>query len=352
MSEPIWPNEVRGEGEGVPWLNKLLRGIKKTWLKDVVFVGGSAKLIPSTDGQTLVLSANIANDNLLEMFPFKIYNSPNRLDASKTPLTFQIRGGLIGYRSRHFLPNDGTFIPDPPVYGDTENILSTVGTDSFASNYSPNSFLGDQMFSDPQPSIPSVNNQGEIQLLNSTDVIIGENSLDNLVQVVLASELDATNSRCASFWLEAIDDVGYGYLLRLWGRMFSITPGDPNGRPVEKFPAPAQNIFQIGCVEVKSTNVIFVIQYLRDHLIGRYPVGGGDIESPLYFRGFWNSDALSNQVFYTGDIVVDDTQLSSHNTTSGTFSFNKQYAYVGGIGSESSAPHFNPLRWQYIGVYL
>ena len=176
--------------------------------------------------------------------------------------------------------------------------------------YCPNTDINAQNFDSP----PVANTGLTVQLSNTADTLIWDSAVNNplgpFAQIALDPNFDASSLSEASFWIKIIDDPVLGVYPQLWGRMFSAD-GD-FARPVNSLPSNTDSsIIPIGEVSIpaSSTSGVTFYQYISGNLTNRY-AAIGPIDSPLgpvnIQRGYWKS-GLSGQVFYKGDIIVDDS---------------------------------------------
>ena len=263
-------------------------------------------------------------------FPFKIYTIGNSsaTDVQKAfyaaagqdinNFTYQIRSGIIGYRSQYTVITD----VDLGVY---EISMFCPNTDLTAINFD---------------SAPVANTGQTIILSNAVDTLIWDASTETITtplpQIALDPTFDDVNLCESSFWIKIIDDPILGIYPQLWGRMFSRDGSA--GRPNVPLPSDQDSsIVPIGEASIvqntPSENTIY--QYISGNLTNRYaalaplgsPLGPVNIQ-----RGYWTSDSLSGQAFYTGDVVVDDS-----------FTFGN-IALIGGSFTGGSA--FGVYTWQ------
>ena len=246
-------------------------------------------------------------------FPPKIYNIGNQsaTDMQKAlfagvdinRFTFQIRSGVVGLRSK--FSHLGRTL-DGSVFGayETETFCEcTDDTEDFS-------------------VAPTANLDRSVQLLNASDVLIFEQiatiPFTTPCQVLLDPTADSLGLIQAAFWLKILDtdpSISLGLRTQLWGRMFTGDPSDPTGRPTNCLPSFTDaSIIPIGRVDLKNVagDVPPIFQYQSGNLVNRY-ASVGPVDNPFgpvsIQRGYWTSDSLAGQVFYNGDIVVDDTVI-------------------------------------------
>lgn len=92
-----WPSKLGGKHKLVGWLNKVLSKCQASEIKAVI--GG--KLLPSTDGKTLVIDPPPGRPTEPErLYPFKLLKSPRNPDDdpddSALWRTFRVRAGAYG----------------------------------------------------------------------------------------------------------------------------------------------------------------------------------------------------------------------------------------------------------------
>ncbi len=270
------------------------------------------------------------------LYPFSIYQINNVTDPALSPLTFQVRTGVIGLRSIYITQNDVPSNFNTKTWGNFEIpyevYFDSINKDGF--DASPN-------FSNVPPI---ANTGGNTQLLNGTDVQIGGGT-----QIVLDDEIDSPllfGDCRASLWLKIVDGpAGGGTQLqaRFWGRMYTNNASSTLGRELQPFPDPDPTIIPIGLIGNMGVNraaPFTVLQLQSGNLINRFNPGviSGLTASPTYQRGYWSTDSLSGQVFWNGDSVVDDSHIIV--TISGS-DFYGTYSYIGGSGIETNSPAIN-----------
>ena len=320
-----------------------------------IMQGDSTGIVHHSDGNMVI---ELPAQPLVKIHPFQIYNIKN---ASATAaqrkiytdagldidsLTFQVRGGIIGFRNFY---GNGTDYPDL-VQGNYESNLYVYGTDSPSPeglDGNPNG-AGDMDY----PAKPNTDNSIIIDPVNDTLI----SSVDNYdTQIVLNTQPDVGDgSRWASIWVNSVN-LAEGTFPEMWARMLIPGSGFNNAFPTD------ENVIPIGIfgVDVKfvanSSNFLikpFANQYLNDNMVGRYTPNCST------YRGLWS--VLNAQIvggnglqMYQGDIVVDDTVNFTRNITGGgggSFQYQKTYVYTNGIGIETVGPNANPSHWQVIGT--
>jgi hypothetical protein len=246
---------------------------------------------------------------------------------------FQMKNGVIGARSRYFLYGyDIDNNPNPFPYADNW----MFGSDNFYGNGEVMiPVLGDIFNSITSESGPTeVSMAVRLKALEDT-VVGGIDSNGNWYyypQVVGCelplSYVDAVMAIC--FWIEINDDLLLGFGATLKARMCGgFTASQP---PMQSnFPV-GPNIIPIGIAsagfnqdgttfEITPQGVTDFYQKLSGHTTSRFPFYGGPvvgstsggrsfgdaIGQAAFVRGKWTEDGLSGQVFYPGDIVMDDS---------------------------------------------
>lgn len=341
------PKPTSGASPGSTWLNQLLEVVKRWRVKGIE---GFLRQ-ETTDGilwKKIVTPAAPIVQAQGVYFPFKIYPIGN---ASATDVqraayttagvdinnyTYQVRSGFIGYRSQYFFTNFNTF--EIPIWCE--------GTDS-------------TLIFDAQPT----SNTGEtIILSNSADTLIFDPTTSTVLpQAVLDPALDGLGECLASFYIKIIDDPSFGLYTQLWGRMYTEDP--EIFRQYQSLPAyDDSSIFLLGVVEANpSIEFSGVQQYQTGNLVNRYaalaPLNSGF--GPINIqRGYWDADSLSGQLFYQGDIVVDDTlALYTPDDNPGS-SFYGVYTFTGildgmppiKIGIITDSPNTSPDGWTQTGT--
>ena len=371
MSEDIrWPTEVRGGHKLVAWLNRLLAACKKSAITQIKVVGGSGKL---QDGR-IIISMN-EQESSSQMFPFKIYNTSNAsaTDAQKdlftvaqldiNAFTFQIRGGLIGFRSYvNLLGQFNGYMPIvPEIEGNFEQLAYSVCTDSAQANqanpsntydfyYPPSSNTGVcTVLDDVNPTllvgIPAGSPAGTAFIF-SNQIALNPNS---------DGTLDFTNF-AAGFWIEIVDDANNGIYANLMGRMYNL---DVAGRRVENpFPT-GSNIIPLGVVKIGYVNnagtgptAWTIEQYQTGNLVNRFlPELGNQ-------RGKWSEifadlpAGKTQLMFYPGDIVIDDTNSIAWGISGNNYFGIYQFIAVNPAAKIVSAvPLAISGDWNQIGMY-
>ena len=282
-------------------------------------------------------------------FPFKIYNMGNAsaTDVQKAvytaagqsidTFTFQVRGGVVEYRSSKTPTQETPFA------------ILALDVDC------PNTDTGTN-FGDP----PVSNTAASISLANNADTLIFDTSApypaDQPVQVLVDPGFDGFTQSLASFWVKIIDSGGSGVYAQLWGRMFTADGLHPYGRPNLPFPSNLDtSIIPIGYVTIyqglPADN--FVYQYQWGNLVNRF-TALAPLVSPLgpvaIQRGAWVADALSGQVFWTGDIVIDDSVVLAALAPLAQNLYGV-YTCIGGAFGSVVAPSSDLARWRLTGVF-
>lgn len=331
--DTIWPDEIRGNKRSTRWLNKLLRACRRASITDIKVVGGNSKI----QNGIAIISTQPPNPMTPPVLPFEIYNIANVLNPADSWRTFQIRDGFLGARSKYWLNGfDSLNNPDPSPYW-FNNYLTNFKSNQNYGNFETflavvqdASGIGSDTQNIPQSQNKTFVTSQQIKLDLTTDVLIsGVDGAGNYVsygQIVMADGIVNVASAdpsfpIASFWIEIIDDPTLGFYANLWGRMCGKqVPGQSPPQQSITFPS-GKNIIPIGMVEAGTnsdqaisptltpSNESFYYQALIGNLIGRFPalLGTGGIGNASFYRGKYVADGLVDQVFYPGDIVVDDT---------------------------------------------
>ena len=144
-SDEIWPTETRG-GNGSAWLNRLLRVCKKSAIKGVTVIGGTAKIVDGWIIISMPPSGGIGGYQG-EYDQTKSYSAGQEFKIS-TALTITISGtdhvivaGLYGVRPAATAVDSQTF---GPFAGNLPANPSTAGIDM------------DKFFFNPQLGMPSL----------------------------------------------------------------------------------------------------------------------------------------------------------------------------------------------------
>lgn len=224
-------------------------------------------------------------------------------DSSDDWRTFQMRDGVVSARPQHpqfytgntsVQPINGTVLLNVPAqallvnpFGNFEWFLAVINDSQ----------------SGPD-STPTVRNETGIVMSPTEAQISGFDSGGK--QLIFGQILMALDSRDTgaeylgmSLWAEIIDDPVKGLYANLWGKMIRT-----DGAPGTICPT-GSNIIPIGTVDYIDPTTPSYQQFQTGNLINRFPrAGGGYVKN---YRGAWTGDALSGQLFYKGDEVVDDT---------------------------------------------
>lgn len=253
-------------------------------------------------------------------------------DGNDSWRTFQIRDGLVGWRPRFpqfhagSLPNnvfiigsngDGNFAWTLYVRNDSQ--MSSGGSGL------PVSLFGTPL--DPFPTASASITRSGVILQDSTDTLIS--GFDSGGSTILAGQILLSNTLlgqggfapAASFWIEITDSATKGFYANLWGRMIGPieTP-----RPGVAYPS-GNNIIPLGLVICDNFNfsgggfIPGIRPAFQQRQCGNFlnqytnSANGG----LMNYRGAWGVDSLSGQLFYPGDIVVDDTVQYNALTISG-----------------------------------
>lgn len=234
-----------------------------------------------------------------QFHPFKVYQTPYEIALNKTKSwkTFQVRGGFIGWRSKYNTAvGDFTgYVGNNPVGNYELPIFIRDGSDRVV----PFGLNGSTM-SDFQSELTRPFYDFESIALTGFDIAVGSDTL--ATQFVLTDD-DNPNTTWwngAAFWVR-IDDTDGDTVGTVEARMFGsdganlteVFPDDPTVFPLATVYPQRDNVQLYPNVPIQLT----VTQVIYDHQLNRYPKDG------MTFRGDWDDDSLSGQVFYPGDIV-------------------------------------------------
>lgn len=264
-----------------------------------------------------------------QMFPFKIYNIRNFKGDAPDSRTFQIRSGLVGFRSNYLFPDSNLGGTLYYYQGNWELPLIATGTDSVV----PESSLAPWQYSRwlfDEPGMdffaqPTSNVGGSVTLDDTglATLICGNDDVGlnpPNVQIVIPIFVKNTDTKIvnASFWIKIIDDPDAGPYTELWGK---CSAGDISN-PVFGATDITQHqeiTFAIGLVHYAINGGLIISNAQTGHLLNRYlqlspnptapavPPNGLLQNIAQIFRGKWTSNALSGKMIYPGDIVIDDT---------------------------------------------
>lgn len=233
-------------------------------------------------------------------------NSNNLYDVSQ---------GIIGWRSKVFAPDaQGQIIGRV-----TENweVLLTCGNVDPNTNVSGSGALSN--------GVMGVNYGSDIRVPEWAQIQINPYPI--------------SSDNSVSFWALITDDLSlpvsgpqpYPYA-SLWARGFNGLA--PISEQVFPDPASNPNVIPIGYIQgiyETPTQVQF------GNLVNRYPT------EVTIQRGSWTADSLVNQVFYNGDIVIDDSlilfTISGHNAYG-------VYKFTGGVAKVTLSPATDTVPWK------
>jgi len=338
----------------------------------------------------LGMAPPLAN-NVQIVQPFQIYNIANT-SGGKDVLTFQIRDGIVSARSKYWKNGyaNKAGAQNPPLFNGSFEIIplwsnSEINEQSQASEIpllvaqDGQSTYGYVDFPNGAPdstvntfsSSPIANSGTPVTLAETTDTLIsGFDSSGNAVNYsqIIAADMTGKSGQtvvgfAASFFIEIVDDKTKGFYANLWGRM--VTLGGVGNIPVLQnapFPEGSQYI-PIGVVgfgvSVNDDGTAQTItgyngqytftQYLTGNLTARYPA------NTTQYRGRWTADTLSSQVFYPGDLVIDDSVFLSKalNTGIGSFQYYGEYIYVGLTPDFATTnPGSDATNWKKVGMVI
>jgi hypothetical protein len=258
--------------------------------------------------------------------------------------SFQVRDGYIGARSLYWL-NDDNYIGDPNPFitwnyiprfplnflnfsnGETE-MLAYLDGQGVGINGSPNQA--------PYSSGSAIKLLANVdQLISGVDSVTGE--YVRYEQIIMCDfdigpSQDPSDAK-VSFWIEIIDDETSGFGINVWARMCGYDTSGGSAPVMNSQPFPVgPNIIPIGVASsnfnydfdtgvITPLNEFQYYQVLAGGLSGRYPITGGSVFAALpnaigkqmSYRGKWLADVLEGQVFYPGDVVVDDSDSDINN---------------------------------------
>lgn len=369
IDDPRWPSPVRGNGKGVPWLNRLLEASKSSAIREIKVVNGTGKI----QGNSAIISVNTSSTVTEFVFPFNIYPVTNKTatDAQKkiftdlhldiNDFTFQISSGVVGARS--YINN--------PVGAQLLNLFFTFeAIGNFEQQlFCPCTDNNDLPFEYP-PSSPKPNTGTCVILDDTTPTLIFGIPAGSPIntapiaynQIVLNQingertipPIPSNANWYAAFWLEIIDDPLNGIYVNLMGQMF----GDfPRGKQV--FPS-GPNIITLG-MGLRGFDILTeqletsVLQMQDGNAINRWTPNSNT------FRGAWTElfaalpAGKDHIVVYPGDIVIDDTVTTGFASGSGVTSGNF-YTVYGNIDTATSFvpvaanPQSEPTHWAALGM--
>lgn len=303
--------------------------------------------------------------------------------------TFQIRGGMIGARSKFWLNGvDSVGNSNPAenyLFGSAPN-LAQYPYETFSNGEFPFPILLDGQILNA-PNLQPSKNVCSLKIKNTGDFLLsGLNSTGNYFrfdQVTLcdfpAAAGISPSTAAISFWLELIDDLTDGFHINVWCRMCGGSVASYPAMNNVPFPS-GVNIIPLGIAAAglnydsgtgvfSSAGYSDFQQYISGDMTGRFQeLGINDATNAVpnaigkftCYRGYYVADSLHGQVFYPGDIVIDDTAKTpntlelSGGITGNVYSY-PVYICNGGInaGSQTGLPFFattnpsadNPLRW-------
>lgn len=266
------------------------------------------------------------------IIPGAFYNITNTAAAAAaTWKTYQFRDFLVGGRSKYStFPKFSSAIGPGNIQDTGNGELKQIVQNDLAGRHG-NYFA--------QPAALATQT-----VLNSlSDTVIYDASYDGSTfgQIVLNDTItDLVGTINAAFWLEITDDPVDGWFVTLKGRMYD--PNGTGGRQTAPFPDVSQNIIPLTVIAANATLAAPLITPIQTgNLINRIPPGTTN------HRGAWTADALVNQIFYTGDLVLDDTLTRF--VVSG-ISFYTLYQYTANYGKETVSPNSNAGNWKEVGI--
>lgn len=245
-------------------------------------------------------------------YPFKVYPVTNGTDSWRS---FAVRSGFIGYRSKYKLPTGGR----DPYWGEFSSkyeqpLFVADGSDGIVSSAAG----GIRNFETATPA--PISGFTTVQLSGTTTAT---GSGPTLFVLTNDSASPGNWTGCA-IWAEVTDVAVTGATVAIKARMLLSSGGLTGG-----FPNSAENIIPLafifpitafGIYDPSTPASLVPMQMAFDHVLNRYPASGS-------WRGNWDDDSLSGQIFYPGDLVsVLDSGITS------------LFAHVG-TSLESSTPN-------------
>ena len=313
--------------------------------------------------------------------PFCIYNVPQAFCPAADPdlgydpavdawRTFAVRSGIVALRSKFYQYFDYGY-GNPYWFDYTVPFVVDDGTDggNEVENYDDPSVVFRAT-----PQIIMVGNTGDFGAAAGTGPAV----------FVLDKDVSwgGTGGMEAYFWL-AIDegDVDNPPTVTVKCRMWTTDIADSTGRTTQAWPDPSPANIPIGFVgnapsdynAAAAYSPLTVGQFLYDHVISHTP-GVAPIPeyideyfdlipevpcAPMVFRGDWDLNTLSGQVFYKGDVIsaqANDAgnQVALGTITLGVFSPSQTVAmlqtflYIQDVGIETDKPNDTSTNWQKI----
>ena len=260
-------------------------------------------------------------------FPFEIYNVTNASDTSLNKTTFQIRAGLIGYRSAYNF--EGDWPTTAQAYQNNFELpLIATGTDYTSSapyEFALNWFLYSHV--DPTKVLNYANtapntggtvtiDAGGAPTLICSNIESGSNPNPENVQIVVpVSDVGSQGTSCA-FWVQLFDSATHGPYTELWGQL------NNTGEILIPSGAYELNATLIGYVTFPTTTSKGIItQVQSNHVLNRYLLignggiggiggGGGANAGAQVFRGRLSgvpNSSTGKYIFFPGDVIIDDT---------------------------------------------
>lgn len=276
-----------------------------------------------------------------KLSPFQIYQVDNVADSTKSQYTFQIAPGLIGYRPAWLPSGWSVGSLTARMIGNYELPLLCDGTDApidFGQLETPSmtDYLGN-LSANIFGQTPSPNSGSTMVTLTAgagaTRIapIHTSGGIPPTYQIYIDPKTNSPTAVGAFFWAKIIDDPTNGLGVELWGQYVNQdgTCADGSFAFDSTFDP---NIIFIGAAWPGNTPLYS--QALTSHLLNRYQLlcsphsksSFNQYGRPQIFRGYWNANQLSGQLFYPGDHLVDDTTSTAIPSTS--LSVQKGWVFV------------------------
>ena len=254
----------------------------------------------------------------------------------------QIRSGCVSARAKFDPANPGNYggtgsIIQFPAQGNYEYVFALELDGNFEQQYA---YAG----TDSELSGPSfeIFKNGVVTLNTGSNI-----ATPKLIYGLLPDGTEVTYGQIyvpgnvpASFWIEIVDEQTPLKLFtaQVWG----VIDASPSGFYPNQFPS-GSNIIPIGGFWPQPEGGL-VTQVQSSNLVNRWPsmnipVSGGTstlLGLPEIFRGYWVGDSLKGQVFYDGDVVIDDSGTVAIQGSNSTFY--RRYQYIAGCNTESTPP--------------
>lgn len=342
MISNAWPGLVRGKNDsGVAWMNKLLGASIASHVKDVRFIGGTAKFIEGKDGQTLVLHTPPPPAQVIDYHPFEIYKpdlsglstsgwipdgsgimrpiaistaTPTNLPTTINPKTdawriWAVRTGAVSLRNLYSATVDNQvfltgFEASVPLSDFSMSYEVTSGCDSVA--------LGNQTglpyeYDPGSDSLASKFGLVVTPLILPASITPSPIGTPPLYGLALVVRIDTAANGSGS-GLPPATLMGFVYnCLTQYNTAFP-TPADCMAIPIGAISALGYKYYESGGDSKSFTP--FQIQY--GNILSRYGLfenqnqeSSGDLlyNATLNFRGNWQNDQIADEIFYPGDTI-------------------------------------------------